>query len=199
LTLSEVVSVAVLPLSVGMAIVADQFLHIAVGAKWVGAVAPLRILLGYAVIRALTNILGPLLNAKQQTHFTMWMNIAGALYFPIGFMIGARWGTSGIATTWVLLYPLLAIPLFRRTFREIELPWTQFLRTLWPAVSCGFLMAISLFVAREFLPVEWPELFRLVLEIVLGIGVYGCSLFLLHPKSIRKLYHIVRPPNPQCI
>ncbi len=198
LTLSEVVSVAVLPMSVGMAIIADQFLHIVLGAKWGVAVGPLRILLAYAVIRALTNITGPLLNAKQQTRFSMWTNIAAAIYFPIGFMLGARWGTNGIATTWVLLYPVLAIPLFRRTFREIELSWVEFLRSLWPAFSCGLLMAAALFVAREFLPIEWPEIVRMILEIVIGICVYGCSLLLLHPRSVRKLYHIVRPPVPQC-
>ncbi len=198
LTLSEVVSVAVLPMSAGMAIIADQFLHVALGAKWEAAIAPLRILLGYAVVRALTNITGPLLNAKQQTRFSMWINIAAAVYFPIGFLIGARWGTSGIATAWVLLYPLLAIPLFLRTFREIELSSIEFLRSLWPAFSCGFLMAASLFVARAFLPVEWPEIVRMSLEIVIGICVYGSSLFLLHPQSIRRLYQIVRPPVSQC-
>lgn len=198
LTLSEVVSVAVLPLSAGMAIVADQFLHVVLGAKWGVAVGPLRILLGYAVIRALTNITGPLLNAKQQTRFSMCMNIAAAVYFPIGFLIGARWGTSGIAATWVLLYPVLAIPLFNRTFHEIEMSWVEFLRSLWPAFSCGFLMAAALLVAREFLPVEWPEIVRMILEIVIGICVYGCSLLLLHPQSVRKLYHIVRSPIPKC-
>ncbi len=198
LTLSEVVSVVVLPMSVGAAIVADQFLAVVVGAKWAVAVVPLRILLGFAVIRALTNITCPLLNAKKQTHYTMWMNIAAAIYFPIGFMIGARWGTSGIATTWVLLYPALAFPLFRRALYEIELSWVVFLRTLWPAFSCGFVMAVALLLAREFLPVQWPEMVRLMLEIVIGICVYGCSLLLLHPGSVRKLYHIVRPPHPQC-
>jgi len=199
LTLAEVVSVIVLPMGVGLAIVADQFLHVALGTKWGAAVGPLRILLAYAVIRALTNILGPLLNAKQQTRFTMWTNIAAAIYFPVGFLIGAAWGTSGIATTWVLLYPVLAIPLFLRTFREIELPWVEFMRALWPAFSCGLLMAAALLVARVFLPAEWPELVRLILEVSIGILVYGCSLVLLHPENVRRLYHIVRPPNPQCI
>lgn len=198
LTLVEVVSVIVVPLSVGLAIIADQFLHALLGSKWAPAVAPLRILLGYATIRALTNILGPLLNAKQQTGFTMWANIAAAVYFPIGFLIGACWGTSGIATTWVLLYPLLALPLFRRTFREIELPWVHFLRALWPALSSGFLMAVALLVAREFLPAKWPEIANLAIEIVIGVVVYSCSLLLLHPHNIRNLYRIVRPPSPQC-
>jgi PST family polysaccharide transporter len=199
LTLAEVVSVIVLPMGVGLAIVADQFLHVALGDKWSAAVGPLRILLAYAVIRALTNILGPLLNARQQTRFTMWTNIAAAVYFPIGFLIGATWGTSGIATTWVLLYPVLAIPLFLRTFREIQLPWFEFLRALWPAFSCGILMAAALFVAREFLPAEWPEFVRLTLEVAAGTLVYGCSLLLLHPENVRRLYRIVRPANPQCI
>jgi PST family polysaccharide transporter len=199
LILAEVVSVVVLPMSVGLAIVADQFLRVVLGIKWIPALGPLRILLCYAAIRSLTNILGPLLNAKQQTGFTMWTNIAAAVYFPIGFLIGARWGTNGIASVWVALYPLLAIPLFRHTFRAIELPWIEFLRALWPAFSCGVLMAAALLVAREFLPLGWPELAKLISEIVIGIAVYTCSLLLLHPRNIRKMYHIVRPPNPQCI
>ncbi len=199
LTLAEVVSVIVLPMGVGLAIIADQFLNVVLGAKWGAAVGPLRILLGYAVIRALTNILGPLLNARQQTHFTMWTNIAAAIYFPIGFLIGAAWGTNGIATTWLLLYPLLAIPLFIRTFREIELSWVQFLQALWPAVSSGLLMAAALLLARGFLPIEWPELGRLILEIATGTLVYVCSLLLLHPENVRRLYLIVRPPSPKCI
>lgn len=198
LTLAEVVSLVVLPMGVGLAIVADQFIHVVLGAKWGAAVGPLRILLAYAVIRALTNILGPLLNAKQQTSFTMWTNVAAAIYFPVGFLIGAAWGTDGIATTWVLLYPVLAIPLFLRTFREVELSWVSFLGALRPAFSCGLLMAVALLVARGFLPVEWPELARLILEIVTGIVVYVCGLLALHPENVRKLYHIVRPPNPQC-
>jgi len=194
LALSEVVCLVVLPMSVGMAIIADQFINVVVGAKWVSAVVPLRILLGYTLIRALTNITGPLLNAKKLTHFNMWINIAAAIIFPIGFLIGARWGTSGIAIMWVLQFPMLAAPLFHRTFREIELPWVTFLRTVWPAFSCGVLMAAALLVARAFLPVEWPEIARMALEIVLGICVYGCSLMLLHPRSVRRFYNIVRPP-----
>ncbi|PSH03201.1 MAG: hypothetical protein CXZ00_13610 [Acidobacteria bacterium] len=198
LTVAEVVSVIVVPLSVGLAIVADQFLLVVLGEKWGPTVNPLRILLAYATVRALTNILGPLLNAKQQTAFTMRTNVAAAIYFPIGFLIGARWGTSGIATTWVLLYPLLAVPLFRRAFYEIELHWVDFLRALWPACSSGFLMAVSLLVARRVLPETWPKLGNLVIEVVIAAVVYSCSLLILHSHNVRRLYHIVRPPAPQC-
>ena len=156
-------------------------------------VLPLRILLCYATVRALTNILGPLLNAKRQAHFIMWANIAAAVYFPVGFFIGAHWGTTGVAAAWVVLYPFLAGPLFWRSFHEIELRGAQYLRALWPAVSGSIVMSATLISLRYFLPEGLPLIIRLAAEIVAGALAYILSMLLLHAKDVRRLYQIVRP------
>jgi O-antigen/teichoic acid export membrane protein len=198
LTLSEIVFVFLLPATLGLAIVADQFIAVALGRKWLAAVTPLRILLVYATAKALTNTLSPMLNAKRQSHYTMWTNVAAAIYFPIGFFIGARWGTAGIAATWVALYPFLAVPLFWRTFKEIELRWTEYARALWPAFSSSVVMALAVTFLRMSLPVAWPNSARLVLEIAAGMVVYGLCMSALHGRELRRLYRIVRPGEPVC-
>jgi PST family polysaccharide transporter len=193
LALVEAVSLFVLPLTLGLALVADQFVSLVLGTKWMPIVTPLRILLCYATVRALTNILGPLLNAKRQAHFIMLVNISAAIYFPIGFFLAARWGTTGIATAWVILYPFLATPLFRRSFREIEMRPRDFLRALWPALSASILMTAAVLSFRHFAPPEWPLIARLALEIAVGGIVYLTTMFTVHARNVRDLYQIVRP------
>jgi len=193
LTLVEAVTLFILPLTLCLALVADQFVALVLGAKWMPVVLPLRILLCYATVRALTNILGPLLNAKRQAHFIMWANIAAAVYFPIGFFIGAHWGTTGVAAAWIVLYPFLAGPLFRRSFREIELRYTQYLRALWPAISGSIVMCVTLISLRHFLPVGFPLIVRLAAEIIAGALAYVLSVVLFHFKDVHRLYQIVRP------
>jgi PST family polysaccharide transporter len=197
LTLSEIVFVFLLPATLGLAIVADQFLTVALGPKWLPAVTPLRILLIYATAKALTNTLSPMLNAQRQSHYTMWTNVAAAIYFPIGFFIGARWGTAGIAATWVVLYPCLAVPLFWRTFKEIELGWAAYARALWPAFSSSILMGLVVILLRMSLP-AWPSPARLAIEIAAGAATYSLCMLALHRSELRRLYRIVRPGEPVC-
>lgn len=193
LTLVEAVTLIILPLSLCLALVADQFVAVVLGAKWMAVVMPLRILLCYATVRALTNILGPLLNAKRQAHFIMWVNAAAAVYFPIGFFVAARWGTTGIAAAWIVLYPFLAAPLFWRAFRAIEMPGREYLRALWPAISGSIVMSAAVLLFRHFAGAEWPLGFLLIAEILLGALTYGLAMLTMHPKNVRNLYQIVRP------
>jgi PST family polysaccharide transporter len=193
LTLVETIALLILPLSVGLALVADHFVLLVLGAKWMPVVLPLRILLCYTTVRALTNILGPLLNAKRQAHVMMWSNIAAAVYFPIGFFVAARWGTTGIAAAWLILFPILAVPLFWRTFREVELHYTHYLRALWPALSGSLVMGATVISLRYFLPAELPLMVRLPAEVIAGAIAYIASMLLLHRKDVLRLYQIVRP------
>ena len=139
-----------------------------------------------------------MLNAQRQSHYAMWTNVAAAIYFPIGFFIGTRWGTAGIAATWVALYPFLAVPLFWRTFREIELRWTEYARALWPAFSSSILMALAVILLRMSLPAVWPVSARLALEIAAGVAAYSSCMLGLHSSELRRLYRIIRPAEPVC-
>ena len=192
-TLVEAISLIILPLTLCFALVADQFVSLVLGAKWIGVVVPLRILLCYATVRALTNILGPLLNAKRQAHFIMWANVAAAVYFPIGFFVAARWGTTGIAAAWIILYPFLSVPLFWRAFHEIGMHWSEYLRALWPAVSGSIVMSAAVVLVRHFAPAQWPLTVRLFGEIALGALAYILTMVTLHSTNVRHFYQILRP------
>src|SRR6059036_3011709 len=91
LGITEGIALITFPISLGLALVARDFVLAVLGAKWEPAIAPLRLL-------------------------------AAAVVMPISFYVGGqRWGTVGLAIAWVLVDPLLAIPLYHRVFSKIEL------------------------------------------------------------------------------
>jgi len=106
LRITEGLLLLTLPASLGLSLLADELVLVALGPKWINAVLPLRILALYIAVRSITSLLSPLLNVRRESRFVMWNNIAAALYFPAGFYIGSHWGIVGIALMWLLLYRL---------------------------------------------------------------------------------------------
>lgn len=193
LTLAQVIFLLVLPLSMILIILADQLVFAVLGPKWMLAVTPLRILACYMAVRSLTNIWGPLLNAQRQSRFTMWTNVTAAIVFPIGFFFGSHWGTTGIAVAWIALFPLLAIPLFWRAFREIEMPPMQYLQAIWPAVGASLIMSVFILLLRTSLPANWPVYAKIVPEIFSAGVAYLGTMLILFPQILKHLYRIFRP------
>src|SRR5262249_41782766 len=57
LMLTEAIAMLTLPASLGMALVASDFIHAALGDQWVDAIVPLQLLCLYASLRSITTLL----------------------------------------------------------------------------------------------------------------------------------------------
>src|SRR5208282_5331327 len=97
--LTEGISLITFPATLGLALVSRDFILLALGTKWAGAVVPLQLLALYASIRSITILLAPVMNAVD----VRWGARYGLLFvvvFPTAFYVGSRWGTVGIASAW---------------------------------------------------------------------------------------------------
>ena len=168
----------IFPATIGMALVAPEFVPLVLGPKWGGAVLPLELLALHALIRSNVILLTPLLNVIGEERLVMWNSVVAMIVLPISFYVGSRWGTVGIAAGWVLIYPLIQIPLFWRLFRRIDLPPLAYLATMWPALSGCAVMTLSVEAFKLFFGAVWPFYARLVAEILLGATAYGGVLLL---------------------
>jgi PST family polysaccharide transporter len=182
----------IFPATIGMALVAPEFVPLVLGSKWLGVVAPLELLALHALIRSNVILLPPLLNVIGEERLVMWNSVASVIVLPVSFYIGSRWGTVGIAAGWVVIYPLVQIPLFSRIFRKINLPLSEYLRALWPALSGCAVMAVSIVVLKSVSSEIWPLYARFASEIVVGTVAYGMVLVLWHRKYLQAILTFVR-------
>jgi len=193
LNVTEGLAFLTLPATVGIALVAPEFVPLALGPEWSGAVAPLEVLCLYASYRSLVTLLPQILNIKGDARWTMWLGIATALVLPASFYLGSYYGPVGIAAMWILVYPLFTIPLYRRTFMRIEMRAREYLAVLWSPVRGSVLMGAAVMGLRLILPVAWPLALRLGLLIAAGAIAYGLAV-LPQIERLRKILRMIRQP-----
>ncbi len=194
LTITQSLSLLTLPASLGLALIADDAIAVVLGPKWMNAVAPLRILAVYTAARSISSFFVPLLTVVGESRFVMWNHIASMLYLSVAFYIGSRWGAVGIALAWPLLYPCLAVPLYVRMFKIINLSFGAYIASLWPAVSGSTIMGVCLLILRGVVVVR-PTCLRLLIEIATGFVIYSVVLATLYSERLRCLYRLVWPAN----
>jgi PST family polysaccharide transporter len=193
LRITEVLALVTFPATIGLGLVAQDLVPLVLGPKWSGMVVPLQLLAVAAAIRAIMPILPQVLTVTGQNRRGMQINMAGALVMPVAFYVGSRWGTTGIAAMWILVYPIaLVIPTALAVFRQVELPLREYLRALSAPVTGVVVMALAVWGARAAMPPEWPSALRLGMQVGVGALAYTLSLLTLHRGRVRALVAGVR-------
>ncbi len=197
LNLTESVAMLTFPAAIGMALVVNDFVLLALGPKWSSAVAPLRLLALYVSVRSITPLLSQVLIAIGETRFSMWTSVLNVFVFPPAFYIGSRWGAVGIAAAWFIVYPVFTIPLYWKVFRSIRLSLKDYLRVLRPAFNGVVLMTLAVLAVGRLLRPEWPLAVRFGIETAWGTAVYFGTLALFHRQRLHAIYRRLRPVSPE--
>lgn len=193
LRITEGTALLTFPVSIGVALVAKDFVLLALGPKWEGTIAPLQLLAVYAGLRSITPLLAQVLVTIKDSKFVMWNSVVSAIVMPVSFYVaGSRWGTIGLGMTWVLVYPLIASAFFWRVFRNIELPAREYFTVLWPALSGTALMAAVVMTVAASTSARWSLGLRLATQVASGVITYGLACLVLHRERLKAFYAVVK-------
>ena len=190
---TQYVTLGVLPVMVGMALVAAPALELVFGRKWLPA-APVVSVLALAGFLQLMTTLGPSgLNAAGRTDLNLrWTMISSLLYLP-AFAVGLRWGIVGVATGY-LGATIVMVPV---QFRYISSILHVRAAEMWAAVRPGVIG--SVLMAAAVAPAAWalrtshaPAVVELAVAVPLGVAVYGAVIWLIHRRVIFDLMTLLR-------
>jgi O-antigen/teichoic acid export membrane protein len=173
LRVTRVTGAVTLPLLVGMAVLAPEFVHVVLGARWHAAVEPLQVLAIVGAAQALTastwSVFGAL-NAMQLS-----LRLAGArTIMNLGaFVVGLHWGIGGVALAYAVASVALLLPMIELTARRVGLTAGAFFRVLAGAAQACCVMAAAVVALRRLLIAEgFGPSVRLVVLSVIGATVY---------------------------
>src|SRR5207248_4184044 len=102
---------------------------------------------------------------------------------------GSRWGIAGIAMAWVVAYPLVAGPLYWKTFRSIGMKTKDYLAAVRPALDGSLAMIAVVLLLKEFQPVPRFLALRLISEVLVGAAAYTGTLLLFHRSRSFALFN----------
>jgi O-antigen/teichoic acid export membrane protein len=188
LGLTGSISLIIFPLLAGLAVTAPNAVAVVLGAKWTPSVPSLQVLAIYGCLRCAMPLLPSLLVAMGDVRYTMWISIASAALFPLGFFVAGRhYGIVGIAFAWVLLYPLNAASLLLRVRKKVGLRLADYVREMRePAIACMTMMAAVLAVylvpaLRSHIRIE------LTVQVLTGVLVYVGVMYTIGKRRLRSL------------
>ena len=194
-SLTEALSLVTFPATIGLGLVAREFVTLVLGERWSGVVGPLEVLAFYASVRSVSALLGPLLTALRETRFLMWINVMAVGIMPVAFYVGSRWGPAGIAWGWVIAYPAVALPLYLRALRRIGMPVRSYIGAIRPALQGSLAMILAVSVFKWAMPAAWPLYVRFAIEVGVGAAAYLGVLAVLHADRMRafvRLFQSIR-------
>lgn len=190
---TEGIALLAFPASFGLAVVADDFVLLAFGERWLGTVGPLRILAIVGAMRSITPVLSQLLIATDQARKNMQFAIAGAVIIPLFLLIGSQWGVTGVAGGWLIGHPLVVgAVLLRHALRTAGLSLLDYLASLSSATLASVFLVAAVLVARASMPQAWPLAARFGVQVGVGAGVYGLCVFVVYRKKLHRFVSFIR-------
>jgi O-antigen/teichoic acid export membrane protein len=193
LLLTEGLANLIVPAALGLALVAPDFVRLAFGAKWSAAILPLQLLCCYLPIHVLAVPLAPVLHVQGEAKYPMRVGFYALAVLPPAFYLsGARWGTAGIAAVWLVVYPLILLPVFARVFRTLRMRATEYLACLWPTLASAAVMGVVVLTIRALLPPDWPLSLRFSTQAASGAAVYVVAGLVLQRRRLKVLADFFR-------
>lgn len=193
LLLTEVIAITTFPVCFGIAVTSDELVRVALGPGWSSAAIPLRLLAISMSLRAILPFVNQALAAIGQQRVSMQNALITACVLPLVFFFGSRWGLAGVAGAWLVLSPALALPLYLRAFRRLELPTRQYVVAVWPALSGSMVMVAMVWLADVLVVGDgWSPYGVLPIKVCAGALAYAATLVLAHGDRLRILRDAVR-------
>ncbi len=193
LRLTEGLALLTMPASVGMALVAPDFVSVFLGPRWSGAVRPLELLAIFVGFRSVIPLFAQILNVIRDSRFAMYTSLLSAVVMPVSFyFMGRRWGTPGLALAWMTVYPVLAFFQYWRVSRRIALSTSDYLRALWPAVSSTTVMSMAVWGTKTVIGAHVPGPVVLGVQVGIGAVVYSVMCLTVHRRRLVAFVEVVR-------
>ena len=180
------------PMTIGLALVAGDLVHIALTDKWSPAVPIIYVLCIYAAIRSVALLLPSVLMAQYRARFVFGYNVLLLGLMPVAFWIGARWaGAIGVAAAWALVYPIPVIWMASEALRGVEVSWKTLCIELGRPLAATLLLVAAM-VAANWALASWVVVGRLAVTSLAGAAAYAVGLWKFGRPVHREIEQMTR-------
>jgi teichuronic acid exporter len=173
----RLVTWVVAPICIGLILAMADFVSIALPDKWSGLAPIVQLLCLRSLMSSVTELLPPVLLARNRADFMFWYNLTLLAVMPGLFWLGASWsGALGLALVWAVIFPIFQMYMAYEVFKEVKLTSRVLCAQLWRPLVAVIVMIGAVLVVRVIVT-EWSyaALPRLILTVLTGAAAYGAA------------------------
>lgn len=186
-----IAALVLLPLMIGLACVAEEFVLAVLGEKWSDAIVPLALLSLSVPFRGLSHFVWQVLGAIGYANLTLKSTLVHlALMFTL-IIIGARYGVIGVVFAVLVSEPIVALVALQLARQACDTSFRRIACGLRAALVCVAGMAAAV-IGVKLLVADAAVLIRLGAEIGIGAIVYLGILRIWFSDQLRGALDLLR-------
>ncbi len=174
----------ILPVSVGLFILADILVLVLFGEKWLPIVPLLKIFAIYCILRTVCTIIAQLLEGIGKPKDAAKIVFIELIILCIGIITLISWGLYGVAIAVVFARFVSMILYIRKINAVLSVNIIDYILILWKKICALSVMGILVFSVRKIL-VE-NTVFNLIILISLGVAIYFICIIYVDKKLIAE-------------
>jgi O-antigen/teichoic acid export membrane protein len=184
----------IVPVLVGLVVVAPDLIPAVFGAQWRVSVGIIQILSFYVIIRSLQSWNSPVLDAAGRPQVTLWTQVGALCLTPVAVVVGSRWSVEAVALCYVVGQLIaVEVPSFVCVLSELRVSPATVATHLRAVVAATVVMAAACLLGREALVALGVGMVgRGALTIAIGVLVYLIGLQVLAPDLTRRALRLAR-------
>lgn len=173
------------PALVGLALVANDAILVALGQKWIPAVLPVQIMSIAGVFMVLGSSIDVLYISRGRPDINFkFTAISVVIYPPLFYLCGRNFGLTGVTLVWAVLYPIMVLLLITATRSITRISVRDVINCqgrIWVSVFCMALVVLATrFICHDIHVVS----VRLAISILAGVLGYMAAIRLFAWESV---------------
>ncbi len=186
-----IAALILLPLMIGLACVAEEFVLAILGEKWLAAIVPLALLSLSVPFRGLTSFFRQTLGAIGHAGLALKSAVLGLLLLLTLILVGVNYGVIGVVLAVLVSEPIVTLLTVHWGKQAIATSFRGIASSLRPALVCTAGMALAV-VGVKVLVADASVFIRLGAEVGAGMIVYLAILQGCFSHQLRSALELLR-------
>jgi O-antigen/teichoic acid export membrane protein len=169
----SVISFFTAPLMAGLFILREPFVNALFGPSWHAVADVIAWLAPVGFIQSIVSASGPVFMSLGRTATLLRLTLIASSLHVVGFVVGVRWGLTGVAACYCVTNLLMAGPTLAVAVRCLHADASDLLRAVRRPILLSLVMSVALWAARsELSHFDLPLLAELAILVAAGSMLY---------------------------
>ncbi|GFO63699.1 lipopolysaccharide biosynthesis protein [Geomonas paludis] len=187
----KLVAIVAIPAGVGIFALAEEIVVYVLGPGWQPAIAPLKVLVVFGVIRSLAATTGPILTAIGKPNVVFWVVLFKfCLITVLLYPLIRLYGTVGAALALTLPIIIEQVVLWYLIRRAFNIGLMPFITTVARIFLISLVMLGAIVVLKRLVPIT--SVSYIFMNVFAGVVVYGVLIWSLDKESVKEVCGIKR-------
>ena len=184
------IAIITFPMMTGLYGVADDFILVVFGEKWLPMLTVLQILAGVGMIQSISTTVGTIYLSTGNVRRLFYVIAASTPLLLIMIVVGLKWGIVGVAIGYALA--TLTVFYFNIVFalNLVGLSLSRFHAVLWRPFACALVMLFFLRLFGMVLP-QLSVVLRLAVLVGSGVLVYALATLAINRVQVMEVARLV--------